>query len=508
MNAASPTSSGARAKSLLAFELVVIVPTLVAIAVLLAAESSVRDVNTDLQLILWAALIAFVELLPIPAWRGVHLSLGFPLLMSVGMIFAPPAAALTALVGSMDPRELKREVSFLRALFNRCQVALSVLIASSVFHSVADIKTSPPWLLIAAAMLAAIADYVVNSSLVTVFTSIRVGLPPIQVMRELRIGRLSEFLVSYLGLGVFGLTVAVLYDKVGFWTIPAFLAPSLFARQVFFRSQALEEAHKELQEREQVLRALSNTMAEERADERLQIAGYLHDDLAQVLFRLSIQVDVARKLLEKGDIPEVREQLEKIRESKQETSDRIRALIRDLHRSPLGARGLAESLESFTDEVGRDSGIAFHRDVQDIDLPAPIALLVFHIAREGVMNALKHAQATEVWISVREVEDQIELELADNGVGFDTSAPGPEGHFGMAMMRERAQVGGGSLDVESEPGQGTTITVRFPLALLQQAGESGPGTGGAAAAPAADASPGTPGTGEPADEDSRQTVRA
>ena len=119
---------------------------------------------------------------------------------------------------------------------------------------------------------------------------------------------------------------------------------------MFFRSQALEEAHAELQEREQVLKTLSNAMAEERADERLQIAGYLHDDLAQVLFRLSIQVDVARKLLEKDDVPAVRDQLDKIRESKQETSDRIRALIRDL-RSPLGAKGLAEALESFTDEV-------------------------------------------------------------------------------------------------------------------------------------------------------------
>lgn len=89
MSTASPTSSGARAKALLAFELVVIVPTLVAIVVLLAAEPSIREVNEGLKLVLWAALIAFVELLPIPAWRGVHLSLGFPLLMSVGMIFAP-----------------------------------------------------------------------------------------------------------------------------------------------------------------------------------------------------------------------------------------------------------------------------------------------------------------------------------------------------------------------------------------------------------------------------------
>lgn len=237
---------------------------------------------------------------------------------------------------------------------------------------------------------------------------------------------------------------------------------------MFLRSQALEQAHVELQEREQVLRQLSNSLAEERADERIQIAGYLHDDLAQILFRLSIQVDVARKMLDKRELDRLAEQLEKIRDSKQDTSDRIRALIRDLHRSPLGAKGLAESLESFTDEVGRDSGVAFHRDVQEMDLPAPIALLIYHIAREGVMNALKHAHATDIWISVTEDQDDIVLELRDNGRGFDTSLPGPEGHFGMAMMRERAQVGGGRLEVQSEPGQGTAITVRFPIALLQR----------------------------------------
>jgi signal transduction histidine kinase len=209
-------------------------------------------------------------------------------------------------------------------------------------------------------------------------------------------------------------------------------------------------------------------MAEERADERIQIAGYLHDDLAQILFRLSIQVDVARKMLDKQDLEKLATQLEKIRESKQDTSDRIRALIRDLHRSPLGAKGLAEALESFTDEVGRDSGVGFHRDVEEIEMPAPIALLLYHVAREGVMNALKHAKASDVWIGVHEEDDDIVLELRDNGVGFDTSAPGPEGHFGMAMMRERAQVGGGRFEVESAPGAGTTITVRFPSALLQR----------------------------------------
>jgi len=211
-------------------------------------------------------------------------------------------------------------------------------------------------------------------------------------------------------------------------------------------------------------------------------------------------------MLEKQDLLDLRDQLEKIKESKQETSDRIRALIRDLHRSPLGATGLAESLESFTDEVGRDSGIRFHHDVENIDLPAPIALLIFKIAGEGVMNAMKHADPSDVWIAVTEADENIVLKLRDNGSGFDTTAPGPEGHFGMAMMRERAKVGGGTLDVASSPDDGTVITVRFPTSLLQRDPDGG--SGPASANTQAHASRGTPGTTTPTAEGSRGAVPA
>ena len=224
------------------------------------------------------------------------------------------------------------------------------------------------WLLLAATA-AALVDYVVNSGLVTVFVSFRTGVPMRQVVREMRIGRLSEFLLSYLGLGLVGLSIAFLFNEIDYLGPAGDLRPAAFRTTDVLPIAGSPRSAQGAPRREQVLRTLSNAMAEERADERLQIAGYLHDDLAQVLFRLSIQVDVARKLLEKGQIQDVAGQLDKIRESKQETSDRIRALIRDLHRSPLGAKGLAEALESFTDEVGRDSSIRFHRDVEDIQLP-------------------------------------------------------------------------------------------------------------------------------------------
>jgi len=423
----------------------------------------------DASLIPWVILVAVVEALPVPAWHGLQISVGFPLLMVVGFVYAPPAAALCAFLGASDPREYRGKVSVLRALFNRSQVALSVLAASAVFHAIADLDTSSPARLLLAALLAAVVDYLVNSGIITIVVSIDARIPPQRVIRELKIGRLSEFLISYLGLAFFGLFLAkvVTMEDVGFWPVPVFVIPLLLARQMFFRSKALEEAHKELQDREQLLRALSNRMAEEREDERLQIAAFLHDDLAQHLFRLSIQVDVARRHLASGKLDDTERTLEEITETKNRTSDRIRALIRDLHRSPLGRAGLEEALHSFIGETVRDSDVRFHTDIDELPLPPPIALLVYHIAREGIMNALKHAQARNVWVTVKPVGEEVELVLRDDGVGFDTGAPEPEGHFGLTMMRERALVAGGTIELVSAPGEGTTITVRIPTSWLQ-----------------------------------------
>jgi Signal transduction histidine kinase len=496
-------SSASPASRLRLVEALVVLPSLALIALFIWRDAD----QFRWAALSWAVLIGAIELLHAPTWRGLTISVGLPLMMLVAFLYPPGVAGVITWLGASDPREFKGQVSIGVSLYNRSQVALSVVAASFTFHSLADFSRSPLWILFVAAAAASIADYLVNASLVTLFMSTKLRASVATVVRQLTIGSVRDFFISYLGLGVLGLTLAKFYVHAGLWSVPAYLAPVIFARQAFFRARALEEAHEELQQREEILRELSNTMAEERADERLQIAGYLHDDLAQVLFRLSLQVDVARKLLERDDLDELSRQLDKIRNSKQETSDRVRALIRDLHRSPLGAKGLSEAIESFTDEVGRDGSTRFHRDIADIALPAPIALLVYHVAREGVMNALKHAHATDMWIGVREDDDDIVLELRDNGVGFDTSAPGPEGHFGMAMMRERAKVGGGSIDAQSAPGEGTTITVRFPIALLQR---DQPPAGVSDAPPANRAIPPTGGAGptQRPDSGSRDSVSA
>jgi signal transduction histidine kinase len=475
------------------FEVAVVVPTLGGLTLAIAKDGIKKD--DLLELVGWILVIALVELIPVPVWRGVHIGLGFPLMMVVAFMYAPQAAAATALLAASDPREFKREVGLLRALFNRCQVALAVGSASLIFNQLANLDTSSGAQLIAAAGLASIADYVVNTTLVCVAASIHFWMNPLRVIRELKVGRLSEYLVSYLGLSVFGLMLAKFLSGSpnNWWAVPVFLLPLLLARQMFFRSKALEEAHKELQDREHVLRALSNRMAEERQDERMQIAAFLHDDLAQLLFRLSIQVDVARRHLEAGKVDDTEELLLEIKETKNRTSERIRALIRDLHRSPLGRAGLGEAIRGFLAEMARESDVRFHADIDEVDVPAPIALLLYHNAREGVMNSLNHAKASNIWVTVEQKGDEggeIEMILRDDGVGFDVEAPGPEGHYGMTMMRERATVGGGTFTIQSVPGEGTTITVRFPTSWLQEEEIQSQGEAQAPALPPAGASRG------------------
>jgi signal transduction histidine kinase len=455
------------------FETLVVLPTIAGLAYALAREGSDVPANHLVELLWWAIIIGLVELVPVPMWRGTIISMGFPLLMVVAFLYEPEAAAATAFLAASDPRELRGEVGLLRALFNRSQVALAVGAASLVFHAFATIdppNSSPAIQLLIGASLAAVTDYMVNSTLVCIAASIHYWMSPLRVIRQLRVGRLSEFVVSYLGLAVFGVILANVFAAVHFWAVPAYVLPLLLARQMFFRSKALEEAHKELKDREHILRALSNRMAEERQDERLQIAAFLHDDLAQLLFRLSIQVDVTRKNLDAGKVAEAERQLAEIKETKNKTSDRIRALIRDLHRSPLGRAGLGEAIRSFLAEMGRDSAVRFHTRIDEVDVPPPIALLLYHNAREGVLNALKHAGAENIWVSVHQEGDEVEMVLRDDGVGFDVTAPGPEGHYGMTMMKERATVGGGSFQVSSARGEGTTITVRFPTSWLQPDG--------------------------------------
>src|SRR5437588_1863264 len=207
-----------RISALEIFQISIVLPSLTLLAALIFIHPGVLTPS----LLFWIAVVAAVELVQVPFWRGVQVSIGFPLLLAVGMINPPAAAALVALLGSMDPRELKREVSVLRAVFNRSQVAMAVLAASATFHALTNLHQGWPEVL-SVAVLAGLADYVVNVALVSAAVSIAYKVPYAQSLQRMRIGRSAEFFVNYIGLGFFGTVLGKLYvdPLIGVWAVPA-----------------------------------------------------------------------------------------------------------------------------------------------------------------------------------------------------------------------------------------------------------------------------------------------
>lgn len=291
--------------------------------------------------------------------------------------------------------------------------------------------------------------------------------PPGTVLRKLRIGNQWEFAFSYVGLGFLGVMLGRLLE-VGWWAVAAFVMPLLLARQMFFRTRALEDATAELKDRETVLRALSNRMAEERHDERMQIAGYLHDDMAQLLFRMSLHVDILQKQLDAGDGTAAREELDAIRQNKETVSKMLRALIKDLRLSPLGRAGLSEALHTLAQNIEQDWSIPVRLHVADVDMAPPVQLLSYQLVREALTNAAKHAEATELAVTLEPTADGVRVRIADDGKGFDPEQGSPEGHFGLTLMRERATVAGGTFSIDSASGLGTKITAEFPTSWLSE----------------------------------------
>jgi signal transduction histidine kinase len=469
LHAAGRRRSVERPSSLFAYHVLVSVPTLGALAFVTAGRDWTAD---DLHLLFWVAIIAAAEMIPVPGWGGTTLTISLPLFMAVVLVFPPEVAAVVIFLGSWDPREFRREIAFTKALFNRSQAAISIAIAGGIFRNLASPES--PWLtLLLAAMVATLAFEIANATLVAVALSLERKQPIRTIYRQLAGGSVWEFLFFYVGLGLLGVPLARLYLEIpyGEWAVVFFLFPLLLAQQMFSRTQALQEATSELEQREKVLRQLSSRMAEERYDERRQIATYLHDDLAQMLFRLGLQADTVRSQLEKGDEPKAISALDNVEQLKDDSVRLVRGLIRDLDHSPLGRAGLATALATLGSELSKESPTRFHVDVAELDLPAPIQLLAYQIAREAVQNAVKHAEPTNVWITLTAEGGEAVLRVQDDGAGFDTSLPSPEGHFGLSIMRERAQLAGGTLQMRSQAQEGTEVMVRFDSSWIRQARE-------------------------------------
>jgi signal transduction histidine kinase len=145
-----------------------------------------------------------------------------------------------------------------------------------------------------------------------------------------------------------------------------------------------------------------------------------------------------------------------------EASGTIRTLIRDLRLSPLGAGGLAHTLHLLVRDLESETEMSLLAELEDARATPVIELLTYQVAREALRNALRYSKGLSVHVALRRDSDVIRLLVEDDGCGFTPDAVDQAHHFGLALMRERVELAGGILQIDSSPGKGTRVLARLP----------------------------------------------
>ncbi len=192
--------------------------------------------------------------------------------------------------------------------------------------------------------------------------------------------------------------------------------------------------------------------------ERNRLALDLHDAVSQKLFGLVLSAETAATLLDR-DPEAARGQLVKLQELAREALDELRSLIFELRPPELERDGLCGALRKHVDVLRRvqPTLVELEGDVE-LDSDPPRDGELFRIAQEALQNALRHAQATRVIVSLRSEDGRILLDVTDDGVGFDPGAAEVRSRrLGLTSMEERAHRLGARLEIQSAKGEGTTV---------------------------------------------------
>lgn len=203
-------------------------------------------------------------------------------------------------------------------------------------------------------------------------------------------------------------------------------------------------------------------------EERNRIARELHDTLEQELAGITMQLDLASDCFEK--VPRVAQQaVENARRMSRHSMLEARRSVWDLRCHLLECGDLVSALTEIIKPLAPADRAVIHLKTcgSPVRLPSAIEMNLLRIGQEAVSNAIKHGECTQVTVELGYAPASVRLSVSDNGRGFVPSLM--VGHFGLLDMRERAQSMGSQLEIESEPGQGTKLTVEVAITARPQA---------------------------------------
>lgn len=215
------------------------------------------------------------------------------------------------------------------------------------------------------------------------------------------------------------------------------------------------------------VRRLREALRTGLANERQMMANEVHDSLAQALTYMRMRMSLLRDAIRQGDDVRAYKYWSDVDISLTNTHRRLRELI-TYFRSRMDPQGLLHALAEMSANFLDRTGVAleFANRVPDLDLPVAREVQVFHIVQEALANVCKHANARGARLTLDRKDGGYEIAVEDDGVGMAVDAAGGEhgepGHYGIAIMRERARRLGGELTLESTPGAGTRVRLYFP----------------------------------------------
>ncbi|HET9907636.1 MAG TPA: PAS domain-containing protein [Anaerolineales bacterium] len=206
--------------------------------------------------------------------------------------------------------------------------------------------------------------------------------------------------------------------------------------------------------------ALAEAQAQSAMEERQRLARDLHDSVSQTLYSLTLIAEATRRLAQNGQLDQVIAQTERLRELSQQSLKEMRLLIFELRLPTLEREGLAKALQQRLDAVEKRAGVDAKLIVENVDrLPVLVEEGLFYMAYEALNNSLKHAAATKMTVSLRAIEDIVELQVVDNGKGFDVQSVSETGGMGLTNLNHRAQKLMAQLEITSIPEKGTSVKI-------------------------------------------------
>ena len=233
---------------------------------------------------------------------------------------------------------------------------------------------------------------------------------------------------------------------------------------------ALKRTEETLRESEEHLQALSFQLLMAQEKERGRISRELHDELGQSLAVLKLRLKFLEKNFEK-DPEKVREECEQSFQYIDQMIEEVRRLSRDLSPSMVEDLGLSNALRWLINNFGRNNSLELTLDIKDADIDHLLSqvaqVVIYRILQEALTNIGKHARASHVSVAIDRQDKDLSLLVQDDGKGFDVTealrSKAPSKGLGLVTMQERAKMLGGTLEVWSQKGKGTRISLHFPL---------------------------------------------